>query len=363
MTSWPHFSAQCRKDVDRVLRSGRLTAYRANPQVGVGPTKWSEVYETERLIESKFRVRHAVLVNSGTAALHAGLVSLGVAGKEVVTSPFTFSATASAILLSGATPRFADVDPHTFCITKESVKRVITKRTAAILPVHLFGYFQDLKDILSLGLPVVEDACQSVGAFRGGVYSGTVGLSGAYSFNGSKNCPSGEGGCLVTNDDRIAEKARLFINHACNFGTEWVGVNYRMHEVVAVLARHGLRELDERNRRRRELVRELTLALRWPRLEDMNAHSFYVYPFKVNACFVDRSRFISRCARKGLAVGAGYITPILSDYPAFKRFKTHALPVAEELSSKTLCILSNLTPDKPLSEAIRTARIIREALE
>lgn len=373
MTRWPHFTAACRRDVDRVLRGGRLTAYRANKEWGVGPTKGSEAYETERLIEGKFRVRHAVLVNSGTAALHAGLVSLGVAGKEVITSPFTFSATASAILLSGATPRFADVDPHTFCLDPKEVKRAITKRTAAILTVHLFGYFGDMDGLEGFDIPIIEDACQAVGSVRGGAYAGTRGIAGAYSFNGSKNLPSGEGGCLVTNDDKIAEKARRFINHGENFGTQEVGVNYRMHELVAVLARHGLRSLDERNRRRMELVAELVRCLERDeagRAQDASgnrptfdkAHVHYVTPYVLHP-LQDRSAFIAKCAKRGLQVGAGYIQPTLDKYPSFKKYVTHDLPVAHELSEKTLCILSSLTPDRPLSHARWCAKVIREALE
>lgn len=383
---WPNYSTQCRKEVNALLkRGGSLSAYRANPQVGVGPRMMSQAWRLEREIEKRFGVRHAVAVNSGTAGLHAGLVGLGVEGREVITSPFTFSATASAILLAGARPVFADIDPHTFTITKETVAKHVTKKTAAIIPVHLFGYFQDISGLQTFGLPVIEDACQAVGASRSGVFCGTQGLAGAMSFNGSKNIPSGEGGALVTNDDKIAEKARRFINHAENFQVDEIGVNYRMHEVVALVARHGLKELESRNQRRRELARVLIeespnlgmwnplyRELAWSEMEyphlrgfdgwDWKSnHAFYCFPFLIKK--MPRSRFIARCAKRGLPVGAGYITPILSDYPAFRRFKTAPLPVAEELSKKTLCILSTLSPDKPLSYARKVAKIIREALE
>lgn len=374
MNSWPFFSPACRKEVDAILRGGRLTAYRANAKVGVGPVKDSQAWRLEREIEKKFGVRHAVATNSGTAALHAALSALDLRGREVITSPFTFSATASAITMAGGVPRFVDVGPASFCITKETVSHAITKKTAAILPVHLFGYFQDLGPLQSLGLPIIEDACQAVGASRGvdgggsvhrrQAYSGTVGLAGAYSFNGSKNLPAGEGGCLVTNSDKIAEKARLLVNHGENFGGATIGHNYRMHEIVACLARHGLRELEERNQRRVDLAWEVQQQICARR--DINPpffapreHVYYVYPFTVAK---SRPRFISRCSKRGLTVGAGYINPILSEYPAFRRFKTAPLPVAEELSKRTLCILSTLTPEKPLSYARKVAGIIREAL-
>src|ERR1700690_615705 len=136
----PSYSATTRKAVNELLkRGGSLSAYRANKDYGSGPVEGSYAWKLEREIEKRFKVKYAVAVNSGTAALHAALGSLDLRGMEVVTSPYSFSATVSAIVLAGGIPVFADVDPYTFCITKETVKRVITKRTRAILPVHLFG--------------------------------------------------------------------------------------------------------------------------------------------------------------------------------------------------------------------------------
>jgi dTDP-4-amino-4,6-dideoxygalactose transaminase len=367
MNSWPHFTAKCRKDVDRVLRSGKLTAYRANPQVGVGPQKGSEAYGFERGIEEKFKVKHAIAVNSGTAALHAGLVALGVRGREVITTPFSFSATASAILLAGGIPRFADVDPETFCLDPKEVKRAITKRTAAILPVSLFGYFPDYSDLLDFELPIVEDGCQSVGARRTiqgrDVWSGTFGAVGVGSCNGSKNIPAGEGGFITTNSDKIAEKARLLVNHGCNFGWDQVGYNYRMTEITACIARHGLKDLEERNQRRRELVFTLSTmdqdwqdcGYAWSVNED---HVYYVVPFIVKR---NRSRFISRCAKRGLPIQESYTTP-LHHLRAFRKYQRCPLPVVEEVN-KRLCLITTFTPDRPLSYAKRVARIVGESLE
>lgn len=362
MTRWPHFTTACRREVDSVLRSGRLTAYKANGG-RLGPEEGSQVWRLEREIEKRFKVRHAVAVNSGTSALHAGLAALGVQGKEVVTSPFTFSGTVAAILQAGGSPRFADVDPHTFCITKEMVKRVITKRTAAILHVNLFGYFPDLGPLQSLGLPVIEDSCQAVGASRGGDgggplhqrYSGTVGLAGAYSFNGSKNLPSGEGGCLVTNDDETAERARLHVNHGECFGSERVGYNYRLTELHACIARYGLRALDDRNKHRAFLARTVFPHLpRWPQ------HVYYVTPFVVPR---NRDKFVAACAKRGLQVAAGYVRPSLEKYKAYAKYAPRPLPVVTELSEKTFCLLSNLTPNENVASARRTKRILEEAAD
>lgn len=361
VNKWPFFSKECRKEVDAILRSSILTAYKANGSC-LGPAKESQAWRLEREIEKKFGVRHAVAVNSGTAGLHAALEAVGVRGREVVTTAYTFSATGAAILLAGGIPRFADVDGNTFCITKESVKGVVTKKTGAILHVNLFGYLPDLSGLAGYGVPVVEDACQSVGAHRGGRYAGAHGIAGAYSFNGGKNIPSGEGGCVVTNDGGIAEKARLLMNHGENFGSASVGYNYRMTEITACVVRHGLMELEERNRKR--------VALAWDVIRDgtylesawkngkRTDHVFYVLPFTIN----NRSRFIAHCAKRGLAVQAGYTTP-LHRLPAFRKYQTVPLPVTERLHEKELCLLTTLTPDRPLSYARKVAGIIRESLE
>src|SRR3990172_6994464 len=190
---WPFYSKECVADVSAMLRGALpLTAYRANPCTGVGPVRDSWAWRLEREIEKKFKVKHAIACNSGTSALYMGLKARGVEGWEIVTTPYTFSATVAAILHAGATPVFADVDPFNYCISKETVKRVLTKKTKAILPVHLFGQLSYVDELSSFGLPVFEDACQAVGARRGEVYAGTMGDFGTYSFNGGKNVPAGE---------------------------------------------------------------------------------------------------------------------------------------------------------------------------
>jgi dTDP-4-amino-4,6-dideoxygalactose transaminase len=366
---WPNYSPACRKAVNDLLKQGgSLSAYRANKDYGVEPVKGSYAWKLEREVERRFGVKHCVAVNSGTAALHCALASLDLKGEEVITSPFTFSATVSAILLAGGVPRFADIDPHTFCITKETVKRVLTKRTKAILPVSLFGGMADVRGLASYGLPVLEDACQAVGARDSQGYSGTQGIGGAYSFNGGKNIPAGEAGAFVTNDDARAETARLFMNHGENFHQKSIGVNYRMNEITACVAYYGLLELEERNTRRQELVRALGfdhpagsiyVAPRW---ENKDEHVFYVTPFLFNHPRLSREQFAKRMAKHGVPVGCGYIQPHLARYKAFKRYARGPLPVVEELSSKTLCILSTLTPDRPLSYAEDVAKAMRECL-
>lgn len=353
--------------MDDLLRTGgSLSAYKANPQVGVEPSKGSWAWRLERDIERRFRVSHAVLVNSGTAALHSALSALRLKpGDRVITTPFSFSATSAAVCLSGATPIYADVDPFSFNITPETVKPLLSKQVKAIVPVSLFGGMCDVEGLKQFGIPVIEDAAQAVGASNQHGYSGTNAVAGAYSMNGGKNIPAGECGAMVTNDPEIAHRARLLMNHGENFGAKDVGLNYRPNELTACVAWHGLQELEERNQRRIALATELDLAIHGenvlPSSPAKGSHVFYVVPFILKS-WIDRSKFIKRMAKRSIPVGAGYIQPVLSHYPAFRKYARGPLPVVEELSSKTLCILSTLTPDRPLSYARKVAKAMRESL-
>lgn len=370
MKSWPHFSVVCRKDVDALLASGPVSPYRSNQDWGVSPRPKSNVAKFERELERAWKVKHAVFVNSGTMALTAALRALELPpGSEVLTTPFSFSATPAAILLAGYVPRFADIDPHHFCLSAESVKKSITRKTRAILNVDLFGYLPDYSTLKAFGLPVIQDNCQAAGAVRDGKH--LHGVIACGSGNGSKNLPCVEAGWAYTDDERLADRMRRYISHEENFGSDRVGVNGRGHELVAVLARHGLRELDERNERRRRLVEELNRCMvndgtgyaqdasGDPAVFD-ESHVYYVVPWVVQGR--DRAKIISRCAKRGLAVQESYTTP-LHHLKAFRKYCKRELPVVDELHSKTLCLLTNLTPDKGLDEARRTAKIIREALE
>lgn len=371
--TWPTYSMACRSAVDDLLRKGgSLSAYRANKDYGAEPRLDSWACRLERQLERRMGVKYAVAVNSGTAALHAALVSLLPNGDrgDIITSPYTFSATASAIILAGYKPVFADIDPETFCITKETVKRVVCKRTRGIVPVSLFGNLCDVAELQSFGLPVIEDACQSVGA-------GPVGkpLARAFSFNGGKNIPAGECGALLTDSSRVAEEARYLSNHGENFGREAVGYNYRPNEVTACIAYHGLMELNENNRERILLAEALTGYIKAePKLKRFieipdsvkfdGSHVFYVYPFKLKG--IRRSLFAKRMIAAGFHVGQGYITPALHKYPAFKKYCKRSLPVVEELSSESLCIFSHVTPgatfldmQKTVDAMVQSTRLIR----
>lgn len=209
-----------------------------------------QVQKFERAFAEHVGARHAIAVNSGTAALHVALAAAGVStGDEVITSPFTFMASASCILHNNAIPVFADVQEDTLNIDPESVRQRVTDKTKAIIPVHLAGLPADMDPILEVaeehGLVVIEDACQAHDATYKGKKVGTMGLCGTFSFYPSKNMTTGEGGMIVTDDDEFAEQCRRFRHHG---EREWyvydrLGWNYRMTEIQAAIGLVQLKKL------------------------------------------------------------------------------------------------------------------------
>jgi perosamine synthetase len=188
----------------RVLRSGHLA-------------QGSEVAAFEEEFAALVDGRHCVAVSSGTAALHLSLLALGIGrGDEVIVPSFTFGATVHAVALTGATPVFADIDPETFCLHPQSVAAAVTERTAALLPVHLFGHPAAMDQLTVLaqrhGLAVIEDAAQAVGARLHGQPVGSFGQTACFSFYPTKNMHSIEGGMTVTADPAIADRLRLLRN-------------------------------------------------------------------------------------------------------------------------------------------------------
>jgi dTDP-4-amino-4,6-dideoxygalactose transaminase len=229
-----------------VLRSGRYVS---------GP----EVSQLEDEFASFCDTRHAVAVNSGTAALHVALLALGVGpGDEVITVAHTFVATAEAIVAIGATPVFVDIDPATCNMDATALAAAITPKTKVILPVHLYGQCAPMDEILAIAerhaIPVVEDACQAHGATFDGRPAGSMGAIGCFSFYPSKNLgAAGEGGMAVTMSAELAAKMRQFRDHgqAKRYYHEAMGYNYRLPEIQAAVLRVKLPLLNGWNEARR----------------------------------------------------------------------------------------------------------------
>jgi dTDP-4-amino-4,6-dideoxygalactose transaminase len=227
-----------------------------------------EVTEFEREVAQYLGVKHAVGCASGTDALQVAMMALGIRpGDEVVTTPFTFVATTETIALLGARPVYVDIDPRTFNIDPSKIEAAITPKTKALLPVHLYGHAADMDPIMKLarerGIPVIEDLAQAIGAEYRGRKVGGIGTVGCISFYPSKNLGAfGDAGMVVTNEDRIAENARIVINHGSRvrYRHEVLGVNSRLDTIQAAILRVKLRHLESWHEARR------TAAARYDRL-------------------------------------------------------------------------------------------------
>src|SRR6266705_373680 len=232
-----------------LLGEEELTAVRevlASGMLAQGP----RVEAFERAFAKDLGRKHAIAVTNGTAALHVALLAHGIGpGQEVVIPPLTFFATASTVLLCGAKPVFVDIDRSSYNMDPAKIASAITRRTAAVMPVHLYGQTAEMAPILAAarerGIPVIEDAAQAAGAEYHGKKAGNLGNTACFSFYATKNMTTGEGGMIVTDDDRIAEKARLLRHHGQPAKDEHVlvGCNARMTEIAAAIGLDGIEGL------------------------------------------------------------------------------------------------------------------------
>jgi len=278
--------------LDRVTRSGR---YILGPEV--------EAFEAE--FARYLGVRHCVGVANGTDALTIALRTVGVGlGDEVVMPSFTFYATAEAALALGAEPVYCDIDPETFCVTRATVEAALTPRTKAIVSVDLFGNVAPVAGLRDFGVPVVEDAAQAAGAELDGAKAGAIGDVATFSFFPSKNLPClGDGGAIATDDDELAERARILRFHGSKDKTTFtdVGYNSRLDELQAAVLRVLLPELEGWTKRRREVAGAyerlgLSEHVALPRVTEGARHAYHL--------------FVVRSDRE-LPIGRGYYrTPV-----------------------------------------------------
>lgn len=254
-------------------------------------------------------VKHAIGVNTGTAALHMSIAALDIGpGDEVIIPPFTFIATATSILHNNAIPIFADIDNKTYTIDPESVKKHITDKTKAIIPVHLAGISADmgaLKDIANdFNLYLIEDACQAHGTKYMGKKVGSLGAINAFSFYPSKNITTGEGGMITTNSDELAEQCRLLRHHG---EPEWyvynrLGYNYRMTEIQAAIGRVQLKKIDNFIKIRNKNAMYLTEAVNKingidpPYIPDYcePAFNYWIGRFDPNKLGLNKTEFLNK---------------------------------------------------------------------
>lgn len=294
-----------RQAVDAVLASGGLAQ---GPQVAAFEQEFSEVVGGAR----------CVAVNSGTSALHMALLALGGgAGDEVIVPSFTFAATANAVALAGATPVFADIDERTFNIDPAFVASLVTDRTKAIMPVHLYGQPADMTALSALaadrGLLILEDAAQAHAASWEGRPAGVLGDAGAFSFYPTKNMTSGEGGMVTTQSAEVARTVQLLRNQGMEkrYHNELVGFNTRMTDIHAAIGRVQLRNLSGWTQQRQANARFLDEHLEGvvtPFVDPRAEHVYHQYTIKVPG--FDRDAFVEQLAARGVGSGVYYPIPV-----------------------------------------------------
>ncbi|MEN6356597.1 MAG: DegT/DnrJ/EryC1/StrS family aminotransferase [Armatimonadota bacterium] len=311
--SWPVHGDEERTALLEVLESG----------------KWwygEKVKEFESKYAGFQNAKFGVTATSGTTALEAALDALGIgAGDEVIVPPYTFMATASAVLRVNAIPIFADIEPDTFCIDPEDVKRKVTDKTKAIIPVHLGGYVADMDRLWKIArehdLYLIEDACHAWGSQWKGKGVGAIGHCGVFSFQASKNINSAEGGIMLTDDERIADACRSITNCGRSKTGAWyehhvIGSNLRLTEFQAAILLAQLTRLESQIIKRMQSVQIIEDVLndapgiRLTRHDNrMTRRSYHFYPFRLDMS-ISRARFIEACEAEGIQLSPGYTTPL-----------------------------------------------------
>jgi len=291
----------------------------------------SKVFDFEKAFSDYIHVSNAVAVNSGTSALQIALHAAGIgSGDEVVTSSFSFIATANSILYTGAKPIFADITLDTFNIEPDEIQNRITHRTKAILPVHLYGHPAEMKAIMDIAedknLIVIEDACQAHGAKYNGKNVGSFGI-GTFSFYPTKNMTTSEGGMITTQENGIDEVARMIRSHGSKqrYLHEILGYNSRMTDISAAIGLVQLGRLDDFNRKRMENARYLSAGLKnisgieIPQVRNGCTHVFHQYTIRVtDECRYKRDDLVNLLNENGIGTGIYYPIPIHKQ-PLYKK--------------------------------------------
>ena len=302
------------------------------------------VRELEERFAAFIGVPHAVATSSGTTALHLALLALDIGpGDEVITTPFTFIASANSILYTGARPVFVDVDEETFNIDPAKIETAITPRTRAIMPVDLYGYPAELDAITEIaqrrGLIVIEDAAQAHGASIDGRRAGSWGI-GAFSFYPTKNMTTGEGGMVTARHAAFADRVRLLREHGMRvrYHHQTVGYNFRMTDVHASIGLAQLDKLPAYNERRRAIADRYSRELRGvitPQVTPGREHVFHQYTLRVP----QRDRFVERLRELGVGTGIYYPVPVhRQEAYAGMGYEDQRFPVAERLATDVASI-------------------------
>lgn len=339
----PYITGKEKEYVLRVLNSSQLS---------LGP----KYREFEAKFAAKIGRRYACAVSSGTAGLHLALISANLKeGDEVITPSFSFIASANAILYVGAKPVFIDVDPLTYNMDPAKIEEKITKKTKAILVVHIFGQAADMNPILKIAkkykLKIIEDACESICAKYKGKNVGTFGESAVFAFYPNKQMTTGEGGMLVTNNKKIYELCCSLRNQGRAENMQWLdhkrlGYNYRMDEMSAALGLAQLEKLDFVIRERRKIaklynkyLREYSDLIQVPQTAKDNTHTWFVYVIKFKNKKINRDKIIDKLKKQGIHTKP-YLPSIhlFSFYREKFGYKKGDLPISENVSDYCLSL-------------------------
>ncbi len=351
----PDLGAEEIAAVTEVIESGMLAQGR-------------KVKELEEAWAGFVGVKHAIAMGNGTQALMAIFAGIGLEpGDEVITVSHTFAATANAILYTGATPVFIDIEPDTYLIDAKKIEAAITPRTRAICPVHLFGLVADMDMIRAIadrhGLVVVEDACQAHGATFRGRPAGSFG-HGAFSLYATKNMTTAEGGFVTTNDDRLADWLRLYRNQGmrARYEFEMLGYNFRMTDLAAAI---GIAQFDklERNTARRQAIARrydeafADLPVGLPATPDGRVHVFHQYTVEVGA---DRDAIVAELREAGVGADIYYPIPVHRQEYIMERGLHAALPVTDAAAARTLAL--PMYPGLPEADQATVIEALRAAV-
>lgn len=326
-----------------VMRSGMLTS-----GLGAGP----KVKEFEKNYAAFAGVKHAIAVNTGTAALHAALMAVEVkVGDEVILPSFTFVATAEAVVLAGGKPVFADIDPETFTLSPKATEKAVTGKTRAILPVDLYGLPADILPIREIAskynLAIVDDCAQSHGAMYEGKPAGALADLACWSLYAAKNIGTGEGGVVTTDNDELAETVRMVRTHGekIKYQSLMLGTNYRMTEIQAAIGVVQLKRLPEFFAKRAQNAKRLTNLLQKtdkltlpPQLSNRTP-SYYLYTVRIkDTTEAQRNNIIKQMHDKGIGAEAYYPTPV-HQMPYYKQtFGQFNLPETEKAAKQVLSL-------------------------
>jgi perosamine synthetase len=324
------------------------------PHLSLGP----KLLEFERGVAAYAGARHAVAVNSGTSGLHLSVRALGLRdGDEVITTPFSFVASANALLYERARPVFVDIDPRTLNLDPRRIEAAVTPRTRAIMVVHVFGRPAEMEAVMAVArrhkLKVIEDACEAVGAEHGGRKAGAIGDAGVFAFYPNKQITTGEGGVIVTDDAALADAARRMRNQGRDPSSDWfehveLGYNYRISDINCALGVEQLRRIEDILSLRESVALRYDERLRQePRLllPDLaiagGRVSWFVYVVRLGEHFTraQRDRVVGEMRERGIGCGR-YFAPIHLQ-PLYARsfgYRAGDFPHAERSADRVIAL-------------------------